>query len=185
MSNQINFDLWNFYSPKRQLIANLTKSLIPSPSTILIGDLNIHHPWWSNNSEARPELNLPASLTAVGWLETYNFWLHNCPGHLTYYPRMTNSRPSVLDIYLSTGPATEYIEAWSIDNESGSDHSIVGLLLSFQKYDNNSPKSSPTLQKIRSWSKADWLKFKRILNKGNTKCQVAYLYTESQILDAF
>jgi hypothetical protein len=65
MSNQINFDLCNFYSPKRQLIADLTKSLIPSLSTILMGDLNIHHLWWSNNSEARPELNLPAFLTTV------------------------------------------------------------------------------------------------------------------------
>jgi hypothetical protein len=185
MSNQINFDLCNFYSPKRQLIADLTKSLIPSPSTILMGDLNIHHPWWSNNSEARPELNLPASLTTVEWLETYNFRLHNCPGRPTYYPRMANSRPSVLDICPSTGPATEYIEAWSIDDESGSDHSIVGLLLSFKEYDNNSPKSSPTLQKRRNWSKADWSKFQRILNEGNPEYQVAYLQTESQILDAF
>jgi hypothetical protein len=98
---------------------------------------------------------------------------------------MANSRPSVLDICLSTGPATEYIEAWSIDNESGSDHSIVGLLLSFKKYDNNSPKSSPTLQKRRNWLKADWSKFQRILNEENPEHQVAYLQTKSQILDAF
>jgi hypothetical protein len=196
MSNQINFDLCNFYLPKRQLIADLTKSLIPSLSTILMGglnihhpffpnDFNIHHPWWSNNSEARPELNLPASLTTVEWLETYDFRLHNYLGHPTYCPHMANSRPSVLDICLSTGPATEYIEAWSIDDESGSDHSIVGLLLPFKRYDNNSPKSLPTLQKRRNWSKADWSKFQRILNEGNPERQVAYLHTESQILDAF
>jgi hypothetical protein len=80
---------------------------------------------------------LHASLTTVEWVETYNFRLHNCPGRPTYYPRMANLRPSVLDICLSAGPATEYIDAWSIDDESGSDHSIVGLLLSFKKYDNN------------------------------------------------
>jgi hypothetical protein len=163
----------------------MTKSLIPNPSTILMGGLNIHHPWWSNNSEARPELNLPASLTTVELLETYSFRLHNCPGRPTCYPRMANSRPSVLDICLSTGPAKKYIEAWSIDDESGSDHSIVGFLLLFQKYDNNSPKSPPTLQKRRNWSKADWSKFQRILNEGNPECQVAYLHTEPQILDAF
>jgi hypothetical protein len=88
---------------------------------------------------------------------------------------MANSRPSVLDICLSTGPATEYIEPWSIDDESGSDYPIVGLLLSFQKYDNSSQKSS----------KADWPKFQRILNEGNSECQIAYLHTESPILDAF
>jgi hypothetical protein len=132
-----------------------------------MGDLNIHYPWWSNNSEARLELNLPASLTTVELLETYNFRLHNCPGCPTYYPRMANSRPLVLDICLSTGPAIECIDAWSINDESGSDRSTISLLLSFKIYDNSSPKSSPTLQKRRNWSKADWSKFQRILNKGN------------------
>jgi hypothetical protein len=40
-----------------------------------------------------------------------------------------SSNPSVLDLCLSRGRITPYIETWTIDKNSGSDHATVGLRL--------------------------------------------------------
>lgn len=96
----------------------------------------------------------------VGWLEENSFQLHNTIGIPTHFPRGgDNNRATVLDLCFSRGDISGLIDCWTIDNESTSDHSIVGLRLTALPT-NNSFQSHPRL--VRAWSQADWPKFQEI-----------------------
>jgi hypothetical protein len=89
--------------------------------------------------------------------------LHNKPGQPTHYPRYHQYQPTVIDLCFSNGPISQYISEWTIDDNSGSDHSICGIRLSIPQ-----TKSLETSSRQRrDLAKANWTTFKEIIDNHN------------------
>jgi hypothetical protein len=102
----------------------------------------------------------------VEWLEAMNFQLHNIPGVPTNYPHgPNNANPSVIDLCFSGGHITIHVDSWTINDESTSDHSMIGIILS-------RPLGSRSTEVrkdewIHAWSRADWPLFQsNMISKG-------------------
>jgi hypothetical protein len=100
-----------------------------------MGDSNAHHPLWYGPEEVYRikiygEVPLPI-LLQNGLKITVFFYIG--PGVHTHFPLVESSNPSVVDLCLSRGRITQYIETWTIDKNSRSDHVTVGLTYS-RKY---------------------------------------------------
>jgi hypothetical protein len=150
-------------------VANLTATLVPTSPSILFGDLNAHDLWWAASYGSGPNTkNEHRYKTSdcnklVEWLETYEYTLHNKPGRPTHYPRYHQYQPTVIDLCFSNGPISQYISEWTIDDDSGSDHSICGIRLSIPQ-----TKSLETSSRQRrDWAKANWITFKEIIDDHN------------------
>jgi hypothetical protein len=125
-----------------------------------MGDFNAHHAWWYGEAAALKNAALRATTGPSGivadWLAEQRFTLHNKPGRCTHHPRNGHS-PSVIDLCLSRGGITDRVLSWSIDDESTSDHSILGLHLDLDQ----TPLSTPQLR--RNWNQADWAAFSKVI----------------------
>jgi endonuclease/exonuclease/phosphatase family metal-dependent hydrolase len=128
------FVIYNIYSDgsRDRAFAELIKLFDPDPSCILIGDFNCHHPWWygdikstKHNMKTR-QVSTNAN-TIVEWLEKQNFKLHSKTSIPTYYPRDSNKSPTLIDLCFSRGEITQWINTWFVDDDSTSDHSIIGI----------------------------------------------------------
>jgi hypothetical protein len=95
-----------------------------------------------------------------------NFQLHNIPGVPTHYPRgPNNANPSVIDLCFSRGHITTHVDSWTINDESTSDHSIIGIILS-RPLDSR-PTEVRKDEWIHAWSRADWPLFQsNMISKG-------------------
>jgi hypothetical protein len=123
--------------------------------------------------------------TIVEWLEKQNFKLHNKTGIPTHYPRGSNNKPpTLIDLCFSRGTITQWINTWFIDDDSTSDHSIIGIriTLPINRISCNIVKAAY----VRAWSKADWsqfrshivskqLDFSNISSKGESEDAIKYL----------
>jgi hypothetical protein len=93
-----------------------------SPNTILLGDFNIHHPWWDPLAKKSPGAD-----ELIEWLEQQDQHLINLPGTGTFFrPHLT--RESVLDLSFASNSLASKIQDWQVLPELGSDH--YGLLFS-------------------------------------------------------
>jgi hypothetical protein len=86
----------------------------------------------------------------VDWLETHEYTLHNKQGRPTYYPRYHKNQPTDIDLCFSNGPITPSITEWTIDDDTGSDHSLCRIHLSIPE--TKSIETSPRQRRI--WAKA-------------------------------
>jgi hypothetical protein len=159
------FVIYSIYSDggRDRAFAELIKLFDPDPSCILIGDFNCHHQWWygdikstKNNMKTR-QVSTNAN-TIVEWLEKQNFKLHNKTSIPTHYPRDSNKSPTLIDLCFSRGEVTQWINTWFIDDDSTSDHSIIGIRItpSTNRISCNIVKA----KYVRAWSKADWSQFR-------------------------
>jgi hypothetical protein len=156
----------------------------------LIGDFNCHHPWWygdikstKNNMKTRQVSN--NANTIVEWLEKQNFKLHNKTGIPTHYPRDSDKSPTLIDLCFSRGEITQWINTWFIDDDSTSDHSIIGIRITPPT--NRISCNIVKAKYVRAWSKADWsqfrshivskqLDFSNINSKGESEDAIKHLY---------
>ena len=169
--NYKSFTVYNIYSKGGRdiVLAKLLKSpFVPEQSCIMIGDFNCKHPWWIGNAYAHRKhaIGRYTSTNAndiVGWLDMNNFSLQNKPGIFTHYPRSSGSEPSTIDLCFTRGEISKRTNGWTIDHESISDHSIIGLRLCLN--DLRTP-INPAAKQILCWKKTNWEEFNAIIKSS-------------------
>ena len=168
IANLHPFTLYNFYSPGRphsfaQLITR--HNFTPAPSSILMGDFNAHHPWWSSHtfkvfshrSIQTGNILTHPSIIIADWLHHHGFILHNKPGIPTFFHRSQNSS-SVIDLSLSSGIISQKVISWGLDQNTTSDHSLCWLQLDI---------SPPSISQSKpNWYKADWTQLRTMISEA-------------------
>ena len=131
------------------------KNITLPSRTILAGDFNAHHIWWT--SRARRSLRHE---TLIEILEEGDYKLINKDDTPTYH---YSNGSSVLDLAFSSPPVTTLISNWAIDedNASGSDHEIIKFEITADSDDQVIP---PTTERW-NWNKADWESFTKTLKE--------------------
>ena len=126
----LGFKLFNIYNEKDQ--SNISSRTLEralysqtlSTNSLVLGDFNIHHPWWDPLA--------PMSTGAqqlVEWIDQQNLSLLNSPGESTFFrPNLT--RGSVIDLTLATENLATKIQDWQILPDLGWDH--FGILFTIQ-----------------------------------------------------
>ncbi len=157
----------NFYNAKHPNIDNSITTLerdgilpnLLNSNTILLGDFNIHHPWW-DPYYTKPS---PNSGLLVNYIESNSLSLLNIIGEGTFY-RTNMERPSVLDLTFATQGIYNKIENWQVMPDLGSDH--FGILFTITSSNTSIVNSSNSLsQDLRFNTKlANWDKFNSNLN---------------------
>jgi ribonuclease HI len=155
---EYNIQLINIYNATYPNIPNSTITLlrpgiIPNllaNKTILLGDFNIHHPWWDPLAQPSPNSDILLDL-----IENYNLSLLNNPGEGTFY-RPNMATPSVLDLTFASQGIVNKIEDWQILPDLGSDH--FGVLFTIIIANNNISTSSSRSR--FDTKRADWKLFK-------------------------
>lgn len=147
--------------------------------TILLGDLNAHHPWWdpySNKSGNADQL--------AEWLEDHDFTLLNEPGVGTFY-RTNQANPSVLDLTLATEGISTQISNWQTLGDIGSDH--LGILFEIkgkeEQYTPNISVPAKHNTKIANWEKFESVLKSESLNSHILSNLVSITSTEGDSLD--
>jgi hypothetical protein len=155
-----SFTLYNFYSPPRTpALSELLSTFQPADSSIIMDDLNTHHPWWMG-SDATNTNTIRASTDSnklADWLEHHHYYLLNTPGRPTHFPR-NGQNPSTNDLGLVRGPIGASVLFWALNDNSTSDHSICNLTLQ------STILIAPTLR--RDWHAADWDLFETTILKA-------------------
>jgi len=116
--------------------------------TMLVGDLNLHHPAADplRTFDSR-EYNL--SHPYYSQASEHGYSLLNQPGLYTYFPFAHNARPSVLDLAFANSPLFPSFSHWDTPLPlTGSDHVPVLITLESPRF--RLPPPSP------NWSKTDW-----------------------------
>jgi hypothetical protein len=105
-----------------------------------MGDLNAHNEWWQGSYVDPKRSRLSQiqrlknpSIAIANWFEEHNFYLHNKPDIPTHYPT-NNNNPSVIDLCFSKGEISDKIITLSVNHDSDSDQSIIGLQLQGIRY---------------------------------------------------
>ena len=134
-----------------QRLNNFDPTFLPDgDDTIIVGDVNAHHPIWDDSLEDPDALG-----------EKFADWLENCnlvacnSGEPTFIHQATGNR-STPDLSL----VSENIEAitdWSTSTDLGSDHIPILLEVGVSTHDRNS------LRRVTRWAfkKADWSEYLR------------------------
>jgi hypothetical protein len=109
---QLCFTLYNFYAPPRSRAhLDLLPLLTPDSSSILMGDLNAHHPWWMGAQAIDTDTIRATSRDSdalVDLLETFHFHLLNKPGRPTHFPR-NRQKPLTIDLSFARGPVSTQV----------------------------------------------------------------------------
>jgi exonuclease III len=123
--NNQKIRLYNIYNQNRQNnktthnypLQQLLYNQILEPNSIILGDFNIHHPWWD------PLAGTPSIIAKelAKWIENKDLELHNKPGKGTFY-RPHIIRPSVIDLTITTKNIANQVTDWQILDLVGSDH---------------------------------------------------------------
>ena len=149
-----SFTLLNVYNEDDQLDTGrktiervLLANTLP-PSSLLLGDFNIHHPWWE---PACPRVSTEAE-RFVNWIEDQGITLLNTPGCGTFF-RSNMQRETVLDLSFCTSDLEPKVHDWQILPSAGSDHHGILFSLQFQRRDE---VESPIQQPRFNCKKADW-----------------------------
>jgi ribonuclease HI len=159
---QLRFTLYNYYAPPRSR-AHLDPLplLSPDTSSILMGDLNAHHPWWMGAQAIDTDTIRVSSReldALVDWLETNHFQLLNKPGRPTHFPR-NRQKPSTIDLGLVRGPISTQVLTWAVDDNSTSDHSLCTISI---------PSHTPLTRALRrNWRTANWELFEQTILNAN------------------
>jgi hypothetical protein len=80
-----------------------------------------------------------------------------------YYPT-NNNNPSVIDLCFSKGEISDKIIPWSVNHDSDSNHSIIGLNLQGIYY--NQLNRAKQIATKSQWSKADRLLFAKHIQES-------------------
>ena len=94
-------NVYNAIHPEdpNSILTILREDILPTTldnSSLLLGDFNIHHPWWD---PLRPPSTHATHL--ISYIEAHSLRLLNKPGEGTFY-RSNMSTPSVLDLSFAT-----------------------------------------------------------------------------------
>jgi hypothetical protein len=157
-------ELVNIYNETSQIEGTSTKtverSLLPrtiSTNSLILGDFNLHHPWWNPNSRSSQ-----ASIKLVRWIEEQNLELINEPGTITFF---RGASELVLDLTLAIQALAGCIDDWQVLADLGSDHLPILFTLKGKK-----ELVSPNGQKLASayfnTKLADWELFSDYLVKS-------------------
>ena len=122
------------------------------PSSLLLGDFNIHHPWWDPLSLATPTASAD---NFQEWLEDHQFSLLNTPGTGTFF-RPNMEQESVLDLSFATQDLVARVEDWTIHPDIGSDHYAISFTIQAL---NGNLVESPLSQARFNTKKVDWDRF--------------------------
>ncbi|WP_432712296.1 reverse transcriptase domain-containing protein [Pedobacter sp.] len=163
-SQKFNLNLINIYNEKDQLGTNKTtihRVLLPNtlpPSSLLLGDFNLHHSWWDPITKN----NSVDSESFIEWVEDQNLELLNKIGKGTFFrPHM--DRESTIDLSFSTSNLAEKVQDWQLVN-IGSDH--LGILFYLQGTNREDLVDSPVQMPKYNTKKADWAKFQTVLSQS-------------------
>jgi hypothetical protein len=98
-SKHFNFTLYNIYNENDQQGSSnrtIERMLLPltlPPASLVLGDMNTHHPWWDPLATTVS----PGADCFLDWIEAQQLELLNTPGTGTFF-RPNMSRESVLDL---------------------------------------------------------------------------------------
>ena len=147
-----SFHIFNLYSPGRPFAAEALLSRFTAPqNSLLLGDLNCHHPLWYGDKSADHHL-LIANHQEVGdsivdHLHRNNYTLINDLEDYTHFPRDHNKSPTIIDLAFASGKCWEMTSGYHIADLTTSDHKSITLHLQL------SPNpEKPSL----NWKKTDW-----------------------------
>jgi hypothetical protein len=179
-----SFTVYNVYSRGGldTFFTKVIRSLHPTPSCILLGDFNCHHPWWyadyGSPTQQQKTMSLsPNAYRIVDWLEDQDFQLINSPGVPTHYPSNGN-KPSIIDLTFAHGAVGDNISTWRALHESTSDHSIITFDLSLPN--SHLPKPSAPII-INCYKQANWDVFRQCIRDNAIDFEDV---TESDTLDS-
>jgi hypothetical protein len=144
----------------------LTRTPLPRIPTIVTGDFNLHHPFWSLSDTD----SSPAAEAFMNWVEDHHFTLLNEAEEITFE---RGSSSLVLDLTWANHLGIDHIGGWRIHANSGfaSDHfPITWTLLALSEYStqNITPDSESTNRFrfsdsiLEAWEK----EFERILDSN-------------------
>ncbi|KAK7912203.1 hypothetical protein PG985_014684 [Apiospora marii] len=131
----------------------------PITPALIVGDLNLHHPWW--NPLARSS---PLSERLTGYLHAAQATL--LIDHATIesqggtFHRPNSRKTSVIDLAFSIGFRSLHWQDWSYLPGTGSDHEAVSLRAFLPAYQAARPRPPQFCTK-----KADWERFRRQLRE--------------------
>jgi hypothetical protein len=122
-------------------VHTLNRGVIPAPlsqNSIILGDFNTHHPWWDPLAPKSPTAD-----ALVEWITENNLILLNTPGAGTFFrPNMT--RPTVIDLTLTTSSLLDKVQDWQTLPDLGSDHyGILFTIVATTSATTNSETASP------------------------------------------
>lgn len=88
--NNKDFDIYNIYLPGHaQHIADIIKTLQPSPNTYIAGDFNAHHGWWYGEFAVRFNNQIKNdkthSNTIADWMTKEGMTLGNTEGVFIHF----------------------------------------------------------------------------------------------------
>jgi hypothetical protein len=156
--------LINIYNEKDlsgSRVYTLKRGVIPAPlsqNSIILGDFNIHHPWWDPLARKSPLAD-----DLVEWITVNNLLLLNTPGAGTFF-RPNMSRPTVIDLTLCTSPLLDRVQDWQILPDLGSDH--YGIRFNIVEPTSSTISSeNPHLGRYNT-KKANWEHFTRKLQQN-------------------
>lgn len=162
---------------KEKTVSRFLYDYHPTLEYILLGDFNLHHPWWD-------PYNSPASVTEsddfAAWLESKDLFLVNKIGQGTFI-RPDLQAPSVLDLTFSSNRLVNDIKDWTIVPSIGSDHLAICFCI---KGEGETLVDSPTSLPRFKIDQADWGLFSSEL-KERLKSQSSLLDLVKSNLDQF
>jgi len=173
-------NLYNKDDLNSQAIKTLNRGLLPNPlykDSIVLGDLNIHHPWWDPlHKESQGAQDL------LEWISDNNLILLNNPGEGTFY-RSNMEHPSVIDLTLITPLLENRISDWQTIQDLGSDH--FGIIFNITTINSRNTTNNSTFTRFNT-KLADWELFKKtliykiaILVKSTSLADLAVLYKQA------
>src|SRR5882757_9218555 len=129
----LKMQLINFYNAihsedPNSILTILREDILPTTlynSSLLLGDFNIHYPWWD---PLKPQSSYAVYL--ISYIENHSLRLLNKIGEGTFY-RLNMSTPSVLDLSFTTSGIVTKIKDWQVLPDLGSDH--FGVLFTISK----------------------------------------------------
>lgn len=156
-SRSFNFTICNIYNERgREGYTDWTieRGLLPhtvNTPTLVLGDLNLHHPAWEPSTDKSSTL----SKAFYEWTQDQQLELLNEPGVGTFF-RANMSEESVLDLTFATSDLAARAEDWQVLPDSGSDHHAIMFTLSASVTDTHECPNPATRYNTR---KADWDSF--------------------------
>ena len=132
---------------------------LPITPALIVGDLNLHHPWWNPLAKSSPLAErLTCHLQSVQ--ATLLIDHATIESHGGTFHRPNSKRTSVIDLAFSIGFRRLHWQDWSYLPSTGSDHEAVSLRAFLPAYQTARPLPPQFCTK-----KADWEKFRRQLKE--------------------
>ncbi|KAK8095204.1 uncharacterized protein PG998_014428 [Apiospora kogelbergensis] len=124
----------------------------PITPALILGDLNLHHPWWNPLAKSSPSRSV---LHATLLIDHATIEPHGGTFH-----RPNSKKTSVIDLAFSLGFRSLHWQDWSYLPGTGSDHEAVSLRAFLPAHQTARPLPPQLCTK-----KADWDKFRKRLKE--------------------